>query len=127
MWKPEDRDKKEARWKVRRKMIAAAALSVMFGAVVFSIPSEKLAWQGPLVMGTLAMPKPNPARVYRVESREDTDSLLSFMGFLSVLGILGIAGRKLLPTSVPTRKIRPSGAGSSIAAMAAAHPKWPFF
>ncbi|GAB4370831.1 MAG: hypothetical protein Kow00128_18190 [Deltaproteobacteria bacterium] len=110
-------------------MIAAAALSVIFGAVLFSIPSEKLAWQGPLVMGTLAMPKPNPnpAKVYRVESREETDSLLSFMGFLSVIGILGLTGRKLLPTAPHAPKIRPSGPGSNIAAMAAAHPKWPFF
>lgn len=108
-------------------MIAAAALSVMFGAVIFSLPPEKLAWQGPLVMGTLAMPKPNPARVFRVESREDTDSLLSFLGFLSVVGIFGLAGRKLLSKTVPTPKIDPSGADSGIAAMAAEHPNWPFF
>lgn len=119
-------DRRE-QWKVRRKMIAAAALWVMFGAVVFSIPSEKLAWQAPLVMGTLAMPKPNPAKVYRVESREGADSLLSFMGFLSVIGILGLAGKNLLPGPPPKRKALPVETSPSVAAMAAAHPGWPFF
>lgn len=123
----DQRKNRSNRWKIRRKMIAATALAVMFGAVLFSIPAEKLAWQGPLVMGTLAMPKPNPATVYRVESREDTDSLLSFMGFLSVIGILGLCGRKLLPGPSSKQKIPPVKAVSSIAAMAAAHPGWPFF
>lgn len=108
-------------------MIAAAALAVMFGAVIFSIPSEKLAWQGPLVMGTLAMPKPNPAKVYRVESREINESLLSFMGFLSVIGILALAGKKLIPESPSKEKTISAEAGSSISAMVAAHPGWPFF
>lgn len=122
-----DRCSRNTRWKFRRKMIAAAALSVIFGAVLFSLPSEKLAWQGPLVMGTLSMPKPDPAKISRVVSHEDADSILSFLGFLSVIGILGLAGRKLLPTAAPVPRIRPSGPGSSVAAMAAAHPKWPFF
>lgn len=122
-----DRRGRDTRWKVRRKMIAAAALSVIFGAVIFSLPSERLAWQGPLVMGTLAMPKPNPARIFRVESRENTDSLLSFLGFLSVVGILGLAGRTLLSKAVPTPKVHPPGADSGISAMAAEHPNWPFF
>lgn len=122
-----DRRKPTNRWKIRRKMIAAAALAVIFGAVVFSIPSEKLAWQGPLVMGTLAMPKPNPAKVYRAESREGADSLLSFMGFLSVIGILGLAWKKLLPGPPPGPKRHPDKAASGIAAEAAAHPRWPFF
>lgn len=120
------REEQSKRWKVRRKMIAAAALAVIFGAVIFSVPSEKLAWQGPLVMGALALPKPNPAKVYRVESREGTESLLSFMGFLSVVGILGLAGKKLLP-GPPPKNATPAKAVSSIAAMAAAHPGWPFF
>lgn len=122
-----ERENRSGRWKVRRKMIAAAALAVIFGAVVFSVPSEKLAWQGPLVMGALAMPKPDPAKVYRVESREDVESILSFMGFLSVIGILGLAGGKLLPGPAPKGKTHPVKAVSSIAAMAAAHPGWPFF
>ena len=107
-------------------MIAAAALAVIFGSVVFSIPSEKLAWQGPLVMGALALPKPNPAKIYRVDSREATESVLSFMGFLSVIGVLGLAGKRLLPGSVPGSSTRIK-AVSGIAALAAAHPEWPFF
>jgi len=122
-----DGRKSPTRWKVSRKMVAAAALSVMFGAVVFSLPSEKLAWQGPLVMGTLAMPKPDPAKVYRVESRDSTNSLLSFMGFLSVIGVLVLTGKKLLPGPPAKQKTTPIKAVSSVAAMAAAHPGWPFF
>ena len=120
------REEPSKRWKVTRKMIVAAVLAVMFGTVIFSLPSEKLAWQGPLVMGALALPKPNPAKVYRVESREEAESLLSFLGFLSVVGILGLAGRRLLPGR-PTTRATPVKAVSSIAAMAAEHPGWPFF
>ena len=120
------RETASKRWRPRWKMVAAATLSVIFIGVIFAVPSEKLAWQGPLVMGTLALPKPNPAKVYRVESREATESLLSFLGFLSVVGVLGLAGKKLLP-GPPPAGTPPVKAESSLAAMAAAHPGWPFF
>jgi hypothetical protein len=83
-------------WKFREKAIFAAALLVIFGTVVFSVPSERLAWQGPLVMGTLAMPDINPARLISSEPRVNSDSLFSLMGLLSVAGILALTGRKLL-------------------------------
>ncbi len=91
------------KWKFREKAIFAAALLVIFGTVVFSVPSERLAWQGPLVMGTLAMPALNPARLISTESRVISDSLFSLMGFMSVAGILALTGRKLLVKSSPMK------------------------
>lgn len=89
------------KWKFREKAIFAAALLVIFGTVVFSVPPERLAWQGPLVMGTLAMPTPNPARLIPHELRANSDSLFSLMGFMSVAGILVLTGRKLLAKPSP--------------------------
>jgi hypothetical protein len=91
------------KWKFREKAIFAAALLVIFGTVVFSVPSERLAWQGPLVMGTLAMPTPNPANVISSEPLVNSDSLFSLMGFLSVAGILVLTGKKLLVKSSPLK------------------------
>ncbi len=85
----------------REKVVFAAALLVIFGCVIFSMPTERLAWQGPLVMGTLALPKPNPAKIIRTEPRPSSDPLFSFLGFLSVAGIMGLAGRRLLARSSP--------------------------
>ena len=91
------------KWKFREKAIFAAALLVIFGTVVYSVPPERLAWQGPLVMGTLAMPRPNPARIISSDHRGNSDSLFSLMGFLSVTGILVLTGRKLLVKSSPMK------------------------
>ena len=91
------------RRRLREKAIAAVALLIIFGTVVFSMPTERLAWQGPLVMGALALPKPNPAKYLHVESRPETDPLFSFLGFLSVAGILGLAGKRLLAKSAPAK------------------------
>jgi hypothetical protein len=91
------------RWKFREKAIFAAALLVIFGTVVFSVPSEQLAWQGPLVMGTLSMPAPNPAKLISSESRVNSDSLFSLMGFMSVAGILALTGKRLLAKSSPVK------------------------
>lgn len=95
--------KRSEKWRFREKAMAAAALLIIFGTVVFSMPTERLAWQGPLVMGALALPKPNPAKYLRTEPRPETDSMFSFLGFLSVAGILGLAGRRLLAKSAPMK------------------------
>jgi hypothetical protein len=78
-------------WKFWEKAVFAASLLVIFGTVVFSIPPERLAWQGPLVMGTLAMPTPNPAKVVLPERQAQSDALFSFLGFMSLAGILGLS------------------------------------
>jgi hypothetical protein len=91
------------KWKFREKAIFAAALLVIFGTVVFSVPHERLAWQGPLVMGTLAMPALNPTKLISSESRSSSDSLFSFMGFMSVAGILALTGRRLLTKPDPLK------------------------
>ncbi len=90
--------------KFRLKLIFAAALVVLFSAVVLSIPENRLTWQGPLVMGTLAMPKPNPAKIIPRDMRPDSNSLFSLMGFLSVVGILGLGGRWFF-TKPSSRKV----------------------
>jgi hypothetical protein len=80
----------------RRKAVAAAALLVIFGCVVFSVPSERLMWQGSYVMGTLLLPKPSPAPYVRSEQmRENSYSSFNLLGFLSVAGILVLAIRKI--------------------------------
>jgi len=80
----------------RRKVVAAAALLVIYGCVVFSIPSERLAWQGAYVMGTLLLPKPSAAPHVRSETqKENADSSFSLLGFFSVAGILVLAIRKI--------------------------------
>lgn len=80
---------------IKRKIVAAAALLVIFATVLFAIPSERLAWQGPYVMGTLLLPKPSPGPYVRADIlRESADSSFSFLGFVSVAGILVLlAGR----------------------------------
>jgi len=98
-----DMGKRSEKRRTWEKAIAAAALLVIFGTVVFSMPTERLAWQGPLVMGTLALPKPNPAKYLRTEPRPEADPLFSFLGFLSVAGIFGLAGRRLLTKSSPVK------------------------
>jgi len=90
---------KERRY--RLKLIGAAALVILFAAVVLSVPDNRLAWQGPLVMGTLAMPTPNPAKFTPRDMRPDSNSLFSLMGFLSVVGVLGLGGRWFLTRPSP--------------------------
>lgn len=76
--------------------MAAAALVVIFGAVVFSLPPEKLAWQGPYVMGTLLLPRPSPGAFVRPETmRDNADSAFSLLAFFSVVGIIGLCVRKV--------------------------------
>ncbi len=77
-------------------MIFAAALVLVFIGVVSSVPANRLAWQGPLVMGTLAMPVPHPAMLRQRYPRTDRNSLFSLLGFLSVVGVAALAGRWLL-------------------------------
>jgi len=89
------------KWRFRDKVIAAAGLLVIFGAVVFSVPADRLAWQGPLVMGTLAMPTPRVGTFVRTELQSSSDSLFSLMGFMSVTGILVLTGRKLIAKPIP--------------------------
>jgi len=75
-----------------RKIVAAAALLVIFACVVFSMPPERLAWQAPFVMGSLLLPKPSPGPYVRPETlKENTDSSLSLLAFISVTGILALA------------------------------------
>ena len=81
------------KWKIWEKAVFAASLLVIFGAVVFSVSPERLAWQGPLIMGTLAMPTPNPAKVILHERYAHSDSLYSFLAFISAAGILGLGGK----------------------------------
>ena len=78
-----------------RKAVAAAALLVIYACVVFSVPSERLMWQGSYVMGILLLPKPSPAYVRSEPMRENADSSFSLLGFLSVAGILVLAIRKI--------------------------------
>ncbi len=79
--------------KLLRKILGAVALVVIFTAVIFAVPDNRLAWQGPLVMGTLLMPKPNPSHIIMRDPRPNSDSMFSFLGFLSVMGILALGGR----------------------------------
>jgi hypothetical protein len=82
--------------KVWRKVVVAAALLVIYACVVFSVPSERLMWQGSYVMGILLLPKPSPAPYVRSEPmRENADSTFNLLGFFSVAGILVLAIRKI--------------------------------
>ena len=79
-----------------RKVVAAAALLVIYACVVFSVPSERLAWQGSHVMGILLLPKPSAAPYVRsVTLTENADSSFSLLGFFSAVGILVLAIRKI--------------------------------
>ena len=93
------------KWKIWEKAVFAASLLVIFGAVVFSVSPERLAWQGPLIMGTLAMPTPNPAKVILHERYAHSDSLYSFLAFISAAGILGLGGKWFFAKPSP-KKVR---------------------
>jgi hypothetical protein len=87
-----------------KKAVASAALLVIFGCVVFSMPSERLAWQAPYVMGGLLLPKPSGGPYVRSDAVKDgADALFSLLGFFSVAGILVLAIRKI-PDMPPVGK-----------------------
>jgi hypothetical protein len=79
------------------KAVAGAALAVIFGCVVFSMPAEQLAWQGAYVMGALLLSAPASAPTAVTTAATATGSFYSFLGFVSVLGILGLATSRILP------------------------------
>ena len=89
------KEEQKERKTLRRKIAAAAALVVIFGFVVFSVPADRLAWQGAYVMGTLLLPPPSQAYVRPETMRENADSSFSLLAFLSVAGILGLAAKKI--------------------------------
>lgn len=82
--------------RMRIKMLVAAALVLLFIGVVWSVPPDRLAWQGPLVMGTLAMPTPNPPKFRQRALRHNSGSLFSLLAFVSDAGIAVLAVPRLL-------------------------------
>ncbi len=81
---------------LKTKIVAAAALVVIFAAVVFSVPEEKLAWQGAYVMGTLLLPTPSARPYVRTDAmRENADASFSLLAFASVAGIVGLVARRM--------------------------------
>jgi hypothetical protein len=87
------------------KVIFAIALLLIFSGVVISMPENRLAWQGPLVMGTLALPKPNPAKLPPRDMRPNSDSAFSFLGFVSAVGILALGGRWFFAKPPPKKMV----------------------
>jgi hypothetical protein len=83
-----DREAEAERKSFIRRAVLAAALLVIYGCVLFSVPSERLMWQGSYVMGTLLLPKPSPNYVRPEPMRENADASFNLLGFLSVVGIL---------------------------------------
>jgi len=79
------------------KAVAGAALAVIFGCVVFSMPADQLAWQGAYVMGALLLQAPTSASNAVGAASAAAGSFYSFLGFVSVLGILGLATSRVLP------------------------------
>jgi hypothetical protein len=91
--------------KLLTKVIFAIALLLIFSGVVSSIPENRLAWQGPLVMGTLALPKPNPAMLPPRDMRPNSDSMFSLLGFVSAVSILGLGGRWFFSKPSPKKMV----------------------
>ncbi len=104
-------DQRSAKRKLLRKILGAAVLVIIFSLVVSSVPDNRLAWQGPLVMGTLSLPKPNPANIVPRDLRPNSDSMFSLLGFLSVMGILALGGRwffaKPSPRKIADKAVHP--------------------
>lgn len=98
-------NKGSAKRKLLRKIAGAAVLVVVFSFVVSTVPDNRLAWQGPLVMGTLSLPKPNPANIVPRDLRPNSDSMFSLLGFLSVMGILGLGGRWFFTKPSPRKVV----------------------
>jgi len=90
-----DRQAEAERKSFIRRAVVAAALLVIYGCVLFSVPSERLMWQGSYVMGILLLPKPSPNYVRSEPMRENADSSFGFLGFLSVVVVLLFVIRKL--------------------------------
>jgi hypothetical protein len=96
MERPTLEESRAERRMFRIKVLAAAALVVIFGFVVFSVPPEKLAWQGAYVMGTLLLPTPSQNPYVRPDAmRENSDSAFSLLAFFSVAGILCLAVKRV--------------------------------
>jgi hypothetical protein len=90
------KERQRERRMFRTKVLAAAVLVVIFGVVVFSVPPDRLAWQGAYVMGTLLLPPPSAHPYVRPEAmREDAYSAFSLLGFFSVAGILALTVKKI--------------------------------
>jgi len=87
------------------KAVFAIALLLIFTSVVSSVPDNRLAWQGPLVMGALSLPKPNPAELPPRDMRPNSDSMYSLMGFVSAVGILGLGGRWFFAKPPPRKMV----------------------
>jgi len=101
-----DRQAEAERKSFWRRALLAAALLVIYGCVLFSVPSERLMWQGAYVMGTLQLPTPSPNYVRSEPMRENADASFDLLGFLSVVGILILAIRKI-PDLPPVRRALP--------------------
>ena len=97
--------KGSAKGKLLRKILTAAALVVIFSCVVSTVPENRLAWQAPLVMGALSLPKPNPANIVHRDLRPNSESMFSLLGFLSVMGILGLGGRWFFTKPSPRKVV----------------------
>lgn len=104
-------NKGSSKGKMMRKILGAAALVIVFAAVISAVPDNRLAWQGPLVMGTLSMPKPNPSHILLHDPLPNSDSMFSLLGFISVMGILALGGRwffgKPSPGKVREKPVHP--------------------
>jgi hypothetical protein len=88
------------------KAVFAIALLLIFAAVVSSIPDNRLAWQAPLVMGALSLPKPNPAKLPPRDMRPNSDSMYSLLGFVSAVSILGLGGRWFFAKPSPKKVVK---------------------
>ena len=87
------------------KAVFSIALLLIFAAVVSSIPDNRLAWQGPLVMGALSLPKPNPAKLPPRDMRPNSESMFSLLGFVSAVGILGLGGSWFFTKPTPRKVV----------------------
>ena len=98
--------KGSAERKLMVKAVFAIALLLVFAAVVSSIPDNRLAWQGPLVMGTLSLPKPNPVNLPPRDLRPNSGSMFSLLGFASAVGILVLGGRWFFAKPAPKKVVK---------------------
>jgi len=103
MEKTVDHEAEAERKSFIRRAVVAAALLVIYGCVLFSVPSERLMWQGSYVMGILQLPKPSPNYVRSEPMRENADASFNLLGFLSVAGILLLLIPKI-PDLPPVRR-----------------------
>lgn len=97
--------KGSAKGRLLRKIMGAAALVVIFSLVVSTVPENRLAWQAPLVMGALSLPKPNPAHIVPRDLRPNSDSMFSLLGFVSVMAILALGGKWFFAKPSPRKLV----------------------